>query len=179
MPLFRPLAVAPISQPFDGAFSWEPYGFVRTDRKVHRGGRYSFNRKATYRSHVHLAIDYPTPVGTKVRAFKAGTVIAQGMDSSGAYFCYLRVRRGAEHDITALYYHLSQGSFRFPVGGKVRKGQTIALSGNTGFSTGPHLHVELIRSDRGATVSEIYREGIRLDPQPFIDGDARLRDIAP
>lgn len=178
MPLYRPVGTSPVSQGFLGAFAWEAAGYVRTDRP-RRGARHRFSLKTEYRLHVHLALDYVCPEGTPVRAFKAGTIAGQGWDSSGAYLVYLRVRRGKKYDVTALYYHLKAGSFRFGVGDKVKKGQAVALSGNTGYSTGPHLHTELIRSRRGAGLSEIYREGVRFDPKPFIDGNALLRDIAP
>lgn len=178
MPLYAPV-VAPISQGFYGSFSWEPYGYVRNDKDPRRGKRYWFSRNATYRSHIHFAIDYPCPIGTPVRAMKAGTIISQGFDSSGAWLIYQRLRRGEEFDVIALYYHLKAYSFFHELNDKVRKGQKLALSGNTGYSTGPHLHQEIIRVPRGAPISQIYREGMRFDPKPFINGNARLRDIAP
>ena len=78
-----------------------------------------------------------------------------------------------------MYYHLKPYGFLHKMGDKVRKGQAVALSGNSGWSTGPHLHTEIIRSRRGAGITEIYREGMRFDPRPFMRGEARLSDIAP
>jgi murein DD-endopeptidase MepM/ murein hydrolase activator NlpD len=178
MPLYRPVAMSPVSQGFLGAFSWEAPGFVR-DLDVDRGARRRWTYRASYRTHVHLAIDYPSPIGTPVRAMKAGTIIGQGWDSSGAFLIYQRLRRGKRFDVVALYYHLRANSFRFGLGARVKKGQRIADSGDTGYTTGPHTHVELIRAPRGADLMQIYRDGIRFDPQPFLDGKAKLRSIAP
>ena len=179
MPLYKPVGNAPISQGFEGAFSWEASGYIRRDPKPKRGKRSKFSMKAEYRAHIHLALDYPSPVGTPVRAMKSGTIIGQGVDSSGAWLIYQRLRRGKRHDVVALYYHLKYRSFQFPLGARVRKGQRIADSGATGYVTGPHTHVEIIRVRRGADLQEIYREGLRFDPVPFLEGKAKLTDIAP
>jgi murein DD-endopeptidase MepM/ murein hydrolase activator NlpD len=182
MSLLRPIVDVPsgtqgnISQRFLGTYAWEQPGYVRTDSPVDRGKRGKLV-SAAYYPHVHLAIDYICAIGTKVRAMKSGTIIGQGKDSSGALFTYQRLRNGTDFQVVALYYHLSK--FLHPIGATVKKGDTVALSGNSGYSTGPHLHMELIRAKRGASISDIFRTGLRLDPQPFIDGKLTLRRVAP
>lgn len=182
MSLLRPVAASQsgsqgkISQRFDGAFGWEAAGYLATNAPCPRGKRAKFPGGA-YRSHVHLAIDYICAIGTPMRAVKGGTIIGQGRDSSGALFTYLRIRNGTTYQVVALYYHLS--AFKHAIGTTLRTGDTVALSGMTGYATGPHLHFELIRAKRGASISDIFRTGLRLDPQPFIDGRVTLRKVAP
>lgn len=167
-----------VSQTFDGTFSWEPAGYLQSSNPK-RGKRSTFPG-AVKCPHIHLAIDYICIIGTPVFAVKAGTIIGQGKNAfDGAELLYLRLRRGTKFDVTALYYHLSANSYRYKIGTTVKKGNVVALSGNTGWSTGPHLHFELIRSPRGASVSDIFNQGLRYDPQPFISGTAKLSDIAP
>jgi len=166
-----------ISQRFDGQFSWEPAGYLKRRSPVNRGKRTKFS-DAVYYSHLHLAIDYICVVGTPVRAMKSGVVVAQGKDVTGAYIQWIRLRRGAKYDVLSLSYHLKADSYKVRVGQTVKRGQTVALSGNTGWSTGPHLHQELIRVRRGAGVVEAFAKGLRVDPQPFING-LSLKEIAP
>ena len=166
-----------VSQTFDGTFSWEPAGYLRRVKPM-RGRRRSF-AGATYYPHIHLAIDYICIEGTPVRAGKSGVISWQGKDSTGAYVVYVRIRRTANWDVTQIFYHLKANSFRYKTGASVARGATVALSGDTGYSTGPHLHAELVRTPAKTPVTEIYRKGLRYDMQPFIDGSARLREIAP
>ena len=181
MPLLRPVALSPsgrqgeISQRFDGQFAWEPPGYFR--RLAASQGRRSSFVGATRYQHIHLAIDYIVAIGTPCRAVKRGRIIGQGRDSTGAKFVYLRIRRGEKFDMTFMYYHLDE--FRHPIGTRLAKGDTVALSGNTGWSTGPHLHTELIRTPRGTALNQIFLTGLRFDPQPFIDGSVTLRSVAP
>jgi murein DD-endopeptidase MepM/ murein hydrolase activator NlpD len=184
MSLTRPVALSSsgsqgvISQKFDGTFSWEPAGWLRRGAPAMRGKRSKWVNSTAY-AHIHLAIDYICAIGTPVRAVKSGIVVWQGKDITGAYVVYLRIRRSAKYDLTFVYYHLKADSFRFGIGQSVKRDATVALSGMTGWATGPHLHAELIRTSRGTPIREIYSKGIRYDPQPFINGTASLRSIAP
>jgi murein DD-endopeptidase MepM/ murein hydrolase activator NlpD len=85
---------------------------------------------------MHRGIDLGVPIGTPIAASKAGTVILA--TSQGGYGNLVLIDH---HDgVVTAYAHLS--TFRVSVGDSVSQGQTIALSGNTGNSTGPHLHFE-------------------------------------
>lgn len=85
----------------------------------------------------HKAIDWATPTGTAIWASSGGTVSVAGWQSGYGYVVYINHPDGNQ----TRYGHLSK--ILVSTGQKVKQGQKIALSGNTGRSTGPHLHFEL------------------------------------
>ena len=106
------------------------------------GGRLSSGfggRKAPKRgaSTNHKGIDLATPTGTAVMASCGGTVTRAGWAGSYGYAVYIQHPDGRE----TRYGHLSK--VLVSAGQQVSQGQKIALSGNTGNSTGPHLHFEI------------------------------------
>lgn len=107
------------------------------------GGRTSSGfgrRKAPKKgaSTYHKGIDWATPVGTAVCASSGGVVTRAGWGSGYGYVIYINHSDGRQ----TRYGHLSK--IQVKVGDHVSQGQKIALSGNTGRSTGPHLHFELL-----------------------------------
>jgi murein DD-endopeptidase MepM/ murein hydrolase activator NlpD len=85
---------------------------------------------------LHAGIDIPLAMGTGIRAADGGSVsIAGPMGGYGNYIC---VQHGGA--LSTCYGHLS--SIGVSVGQSVSQGQVIGASGNTGNSTGPHLHFE-------------------------------------
>lgn len=88
-------------------------------------------------SSFHQGIDIAVSVGTAVMASSAGTVVSAGWQSGYGYVIYLQHADGRQ----TRYGHLSKILVRS--GQSVAQGQKIALSGNTGNSTGPHLHFEI------------------------------------
>ncbi|WP_242826142.1 M23 family metallopeptidase [Butyrivibrio sp. VCB2006] len=107
------------------------------------GGRLSsgFGRRSAPTkgaSTYHKGVDWATPVGTAVVASSSGTVTRAGWGSGYGYCVYIKHADGRE----TRYGHLSK--VLVSVGQKVSQGQKIALSGNTGVSTGPHLHFEIL-----------------------------------
>lgn len=82
----------------------------------------------------HKGIDIAVPTGTAVRASKAGKVVTATYSSSAGNYVALYHGGG----VYTYYMHCS--SLSVSVGDQVAQGQTIALSGSTGISTGPHLH---------------------------------------
>jgi murein DD-endopeptidase MepM/ murein hydrolase activator NlpD len=106
----------------------------------------------------HNGLDFGLPIGTPVLASAEGTVEKIGYDEKGyGYFILLR------HDkFFTLYAHLSK--IQVSVQQKVFSSQQIGLSGNTGFSTGPHLHFEL----RVPGAPGSYNKG-EIDPSPFFE----------
>lgn len=85
----------------------------------------------------HKGIDWAVPKGTAVVASSGGTVTKAGWGSGYGYVVYIKHPDGRE----TRYGHLSK--VLVSSGQSVKQGQKIALSGNTGRSTGPHLHFEI------------------------------------
>jgi murein DD-endopeptidase MepM/ murein hydrolase activator NlpD len=88
----------------------------------------------------HLAIDYAAPLGTPILATGNGTVLRASWN--GGYGNFIAVR----HNDTWVtqYAHLSR--YAVKVGDRVEQGQVIGYVGSTGFSTGPHLHYEMVKN---------------------------------
>lgn len=99
----------------------------------------------------HGGVDIAVPVGTKVIAVKGGTVSFAGWDSG--YGNYVVIDHG--NGLKTLYAH--NKSLCVSKGDTVTANQMIALSGNTGRSTGPHLHFE------------VRVNGKKVDPGYYID----------
>lgn len=98
----------------------------------------------------HAGLDIAVPVGSYVRSSAPGRVLGVGDDRE--YGRFVRIEHA--DDFRSLYAH---NSWTFvSVGDSVEAGEVIALSGNTGRSTAPHLHLEIERS------------GTRVDPLPFV-----------
>ncbi|ARU94206.1 murein DD-endopeptidase MepM [Tatumella citrea] len=85
----------------------------------------------------HRGVDFALPVGTPVLAVGDGEVITA--KNGGAAGNYVALRHGRQY--MTRYMHLSRVLVK--PGQKVKRGDRIALSGNTGRSTGPHLHFEI------------------------------------
>jgi peptidoglycan DL-endopeptidase CwlO len=85
---------------------------------------------------LHAGIDIPLPEGTGLRAADSGRVVVAG--PMGGYGNYICIQHGGS--LSTCYGHLS--SIGVSVGQSVSQGQVIGASGNTGNSTGPHLHFE-------------------------------------
>lgn len=85
----------------------------------------------------HKGVDFSLPTGTPVIAPADGVVEKVAYQANGAGR-YIMIRHSREHQ--TVYMHLSRSLVK--AGQHIKKGQRIALSGNTGRSTGPHLHYE-------------------------------------
>lgn len=99
----------------------------------------------------HKGMDWGTPTGTSIYASSGGTVTTAGWLSGYGYCVYIKHANGVE----TRYAHLSK--VLVSRGQWVEQGQKIALSGNTGRSTGPHLHFE------------IRVNGRAVDPLDYLD----------
>jgi murein DD-endopeptidase MepM/ murein hydrolase activator NlpD len=102
------------------------------------------------RSSFHTGVDIIANIGTQVMAAAGGVVSANAFSSEYGNMV------DVDHDngLTSRYAHLSKSLVK--VGDVVMKGQVIALVGNTGRVTGPHLHFE------------VRENGIPLNPNKFL-----------
>ncbi len=94
----------------------------------------------------HSGIDIGVPIGTPVKSIADGTVVAASKCMRG-YGIGVFIDHGiinGKH-VVSEYGHLS--NYNIKIGDKIKQGQIFAKSGNTGISTGPHLHVT-IREDK-------------------------------
>lgn len=94
------------------------------------------HRTSVGNAHNHLGTDFAVVVGTPVVAPADGVVKAAGNNGGGEGVFVILDAGDAVHK----FFHLSQ--IKVKPGQQVSKGETLALSGNTGYSTGPHLHWE-------------------------------------
>lgn len=92
------------------------------------------------RSTPHLAIDYAAPLGTPIKAVGDG-VIRQAR-YNGGYGNFIQIRHNER--FTTNYAHLSRYASIASPGTRVKQGDVIGYVGSTGFSTGPHLHYEVL-----------------------------------
>ncbi|WP_421558196.1 M23 family metallopeptidase [Pseudomonas canadensis] len=104
------------------------------------------------------AMDIAMPEGTPIIAARSGVVVktenaqtGRGSDASGNF---VRVRH--DDGTEGVYLHLKQGSVSVRVGQRVAVGSPLALSGNTGNSSGPHLHFVVQRATEAGLVSIPY-----------------------
>jgi hypothetical protein len=139
-----------------------PYAAGRSYR-VTQGYNGSFSHKGSNQ----YAIDWKMPEGTPIHASRGGVVVKIKDDSSlgGPSIDYDRHNNYVliRHDDGTLahYCHLKQHGVSVSPGQRVNAGERIALSGNTGFSSGPHLHFSIFKNRTGRE-----RESIPVRFQP-------------
>jgi murein DD-endopeptidase MepM/ murein hydrolase activator NlpD len=100
---------------------------------------------------MHEGDDFGTPVGTPLAAMSTGTVVFAGWEGGYGNKVEIQYWDGT----MSVYGHMSQISAS--VGDRVAPGDIVGLSGNTGHSTGPHLHLEIHPDGGGA-----------IDPAPWL-----------
>jgi hypothetical protein len=129
-------------------------------------------------SSVH-AIDFVMPVGTGVYAARAGIVVeiadeyfSAGIDPDTDLARANIVRVLHDDGTMSLYAHLNWNSIRVRPGQPIERGEYLADSGNTGFSSGPHLHFVVQRNAGGAIESvPVVFAGAGDTPVRFATGD--------
>jgi murein DD-endopeptidase MepM/ murein hydrolase activator NlpD len=92
----------------------------------------------------HNGVDFGAPVGTKVRTTASGTISSMGYNRGrGRYIIVRHPNRYFTH-----YYHLSRFNSKIRRGTRVVQGQVIGYVGNTGLTSGPHLHYGIKKNGR-------------------------------
>ncbi len=89
----------------------------------------------------HKGVDFRASTGTPIPAAGAGRVVARSFNRGHGNF--VKIRHNGSYE--TLYAHMSRFAKGVNVGTTVRQGQTIGYVGSTGYSTGPHLHYEIIK----------------------------------
>jgi murein DD-endopeptidase MepM/ murein hydrolase activator NlpD len=101
----------------------------------------------------HSGIDLAVPIGSDVRASGGGRILQTGTDS--AYGLYVLIQHADGYE--TMYGHLSR--IIAVEGETVRAGQVVALTGNSGRSTAPHLHFEVRHEGRSVDPLSLVKEG--------------------
>lgn len=138
-----------------GGDSSGTYSPISGSSRIVSGGHYgdvrmlNINGKLT-KNGPHRGNDYAVPEGTPVHAAKDGTVVETG-NNPGGFGNYVVL----QHDdgYQTVYGHLSQKYVSKGQAGKISAGTVIGLSGNTGLSTGPHLHFQVQTGRNGKTIN--------------------------
>ena len=100
---------------------------------------------------LHSGIDYAVPENTSIKSNVSGTVVTSSYDADG-YGNYVVIKDN--NDKLHYYAHLNSSSVN--VGDVINKNDEIGLSGNTGMSTGAHLHYEIRNEDNQSINPSIY-----------------------
>lgn len=162
------LTLTPVSRSLDMTFE-SSYGWVKGSAFAKHDDTYLYRLPFTLGtnvrvsqgyngglSHVGLssyAIDFSVAIGTPVYAAREGEVVGVevGNDLGGPYpqfrpyMNYVNIRH--TDGTLGNYYHLKLGGAAVKIGDTVKKGQLIAYSGNTGYTTAPHLHFSVSMVD--------------------------------
>jgi murein DD-endopeptidase MepM/ murein hydrolase activator NlpD len=134
---YPPEAASPYVLPYE----------VGTARTVSQGNCSNFSHKPGTGD--QYAYDFLMPIGTPIIASRPGTVtrlVTEFMDNTGVPGEENVVGITHEDGSQALYFHIAQDGALVTIGQLVRTGDVIALSGNSGASTEPHLHFVVIGS---------------------------------
>ena len=128
--------------------------------------KFALRNRGTYINNFHAGLDFSASVGTEVLAAQGGRVIGQG-DTDVRRSCvswgkWIVVEH--ENGLSTLYAHLSHIGVEY--GSIVKRGDIIGYSGNTGFSTGPHLHFGVYAS-----------KGLKIVPYEQISSSGRCSGL--
>jgi murein DD-endopeptidase MepM/ murein hydrolase activator NlpD len=110
------------------------------------GTDFAKNNPGIYGRPYHPGVDFGIPVGTKIKSVSGGIIRDFGNTDAfpGCYAWGKWILVDHDNGLSSLYAHLS--SIIVSRGQRVEAGEVIALSGNTGVSTGPHLHLTIYAS---------------------------------
>lgn len=166
------LIIGALDAAHDDAYAYRlPYG-EQVSFPVIQG----YGARLSHRGVEQYTVDFGMPLGTPVHAAREG-VIALAEDSHDAGCASEECGRLANFVVvlhsdgtTGEYFHLQRGSVQVRIGQHVARGALLAFSGNTGYTTVPHLHFGVYRTEHGGRtqslqVSFTTREGLIREPR--------------
>ena len=135
-----------------------------------------FNGVSTHKGHSRYAVDFQMDVGTKIYAARDGIVVKTKDDSDKRGFAPEFAKYGNYVTILhsdgtfATYYHLKKGGVLVSVGQMVTRGSALGYSGNTGYTSGPHLHFAVFKATKdlktqSIPVKFISAKGVVTEPK--------------
>lgn len=141
---------AVLSWPLDYVYITQLFGVTSSSKRLYKSGS-------------HSGVDFRASIGTEVKAMASGVVVGTGdtdVYCKGASFGkWVLIKY--DNGLSSTYGHLSY--IYAKKGDKVKAGTVVALSGNTGHTTGPHLHVTVYASD-----------GVKIDNVPSISCSGKV-----
>ena len=138
-------------------------------------GATAFAQRA-YKTKFHNGVDWGVPVGTPVFAAADGTVMAVDNNDRGTsrwqkyqYGRYVLIKH--DNNLSTLYAHLSRQVVAR--GATVKRGDLIGYSGNTGYSTGPHIHLTVywapsVQMKSVPPAAGLVPVGVTIDPNDYL-----------
>jgi murein DD-endopeptidase MepM/ murein hydrolase activator NlpD len=132
-----------------------------------------FHGAFSHRGSNEYAVDFNCPVATPVVAARPGVVVAINASAQGSGTTpeFLDDKRAnfviVRHDDGTLgeYMHLSPSGVEVHPGQRVKRGQELALSGNTGFSSTPHLHFQVMTATDDGTAKHSFPFELAVRPK--------------
>ncbi len=139
-------------------------------------GNTAFAKSGAYRGKGHNGVDFRATTGTEIKAVLSGTIVETGntdlIRNCESYGKWVLIKHN--NGLSTLYAHMSL--IKAVAGQKVNTGDAIGYSGNSGFSTGPHLHLTTYATQGVKVVGlgDWYRKNGRNATTPCSKGNARI-----
>lgn len=149
----------------DGYFTWPVNPHIITQKY----GMTSYARSGAYGGKPHNGVDFGIAKGSNVYAVRAGKVVGSGDNGGYAYGKWIAIEHvdiNGKKTVT-LYGHLNEK--KVSKGDKISEGEIIAKSGNTGNSTGPHLHFSVFVSNSFELKESQYVKGLYIPIGASVD----------
>ncbi len=158
-PAKKGLIAYPVGSPFIITQSYGMTGFAKS-------GAYGYSDSG--KPIPHNGVDFGAPTGTPIYAVSNGNVIADGDSGKYAYGRWIAIQHSIDgKEFVTLYGHLNKKSVK--KGDSVKEGERIGDMGNTGYSTGPHLHFGVYSASSFEIVNSTKVSGVKIPTGAHVD----------